>query len=529
MYSTSAKSDAANKGTSFIRLLGFKADPFALQVDRSAWYLNEENQDNLELLDSLLEQTAQLVVVSGPAGIGKSVFMRQYIHRSRHKKNLVRLELDTRVDTGRLLDMIAAGLGLPAGLSVGDLADELFHKSGMQSHNSVLLIDNAQHLSSSCLQMLVNLNRSCGPLLNMVLFARPEIYTRFQPEQSALSIGNNAHLLNIRPLTRAQTAEYIEQRLRAVGVETPFSLTDVEVARIYQQSQGIPARINQAAKKVFIARQFRLRLSRLAGQDTQTGGLLNWLIHSSLVFKLVAVMLVAGVLLGGYAVYRGLSGTAVPGAGVNPHAQVERVGAEDTHRPASASAPPQAVVVKPGFDRGLYTIEFEKPALWVPPKAGLPAPAVPPVSVAELTQRGQAVARIVTGLPAAYHGLPMAVRARPQPHGFRLQDAAWIRRQDPRSYTIQLLSARKRRTLTRYAHKYGFGRGAAVYAVRVRGRRWYVLVSGVYASRAQAYRGLAKLPRAVRADRPLVRKLYYTQRDIRRGRVYVRSRKNRKL
>ena len=420
---------------------------------------------------------------------------------------------------------------LPAGLSVGDLADELFRKSGTQSHNSVLLIDNAQHISPSCLQMLVNLNRCCGPLLNIVLFARPEICDTFQSEQSAVSIGNNAHLLNIRPLTKAQTAEYIEWRLQAAGVETPFALTDVEIARIYQQSQGIPARINQVAKKVFVSRQFRLKLRKLAGHDSQAGGFLDWLIHSSLVFKLLALMLVVGLLLGGYAVYMGLSGSAAPDAGVHPHPQVAQVADNDGRTPQSK----EGTVIPPGFGQGLYTVDFDKPPLLVPDKAAKPVPvrrsAVRTV-VADFSRQGLAVARLVTAL-AVPHGrgrLRVAGHAQlSQLAGSRLQGADWIKHQDPRSYTIQLLSARKRRTLARYAKKYGFGSGTAVYTVRVRGKKWYVLVSGVYGSRTQASRTLARLPRAVRADRPLIRKLFYTQRDIRRGKVYVRSRKNRKL
>ena len=72
------------------------------------------------------------------------------------------------------------------------------------------------------------------------------------------------------------------------------------------------------------------------------------------------------------------------------------------------------------------------------------------------------------------------------------------------NYTLQLSSASRSDTLNAWAKKQNLS-GYHVYQTTRNGQPWYVLVSGSYATSADAKRAVATLPAAVRAQNPWVK------------------------
>lgn len=72
------------------------------------------------------------------------------------------------------------------------------------------------------------------------------------------------------------------------------------------------------------------------------------------------------------------------------------------------------------------------------------------------------------------------------------------------NYTLQLSSASRSDTLNAWAKKQGLG-SYHVYKTTRNGQAWYVLVSGSYATPADAKRAVASLPADVRAKNPWVK------------------------
>lgn len=82
-------------------------------------------------------------------------------------------------------------------------------------------------------------------------------------------------------------------------------------------------------------------------------------------------------------------------------------------------------------------------------------------------------------------------------------------------YTLQLSSASRADTLNAYAKEQKL-QHYRVYATKRDGKPWYVLVSGNYASSAEAKRAVASLPADVQAKKPWVRPVRQVQQDLKK-------------
>ncbi|HEY0207868.1 SPOR domain-containing protein [Acerihabitans sp.] len=79
-------------------------------------------------------------------------------------------------------------------------------------------------------------------------------------------------------------------------------------------------------------------------------------------------------------------------------------------------------------------------------------------------------------------------------------------------YTVQISSASQATTLNAYAKKQQLGQ-YWVYETRRDGKPWYVLVSGVYPTSAQAKRAVAQLPADIQAKKPWAREIGQVKQD----------------
>jgi DamX protein len=80
-------------------------------------------------------------------------------------------------------------------------------------------------------------------------------------------------------------------------------------------------------------------------------------------------------------------------------------------------------------------------------------------------------------------------------------------------FTLQLSSASRSDTLNAYAKQQKLAH-YFVYETKRNGKPWYVLVSGVYASSADAKRAIATLPADVQAKKPWVRPVSQVKQDL---------------
>ena len=150
-----------------------------------------------------------------------------------------------------LLESILQDFGFPSkGRSRKERIDalnKLFIHYLSHSKNAVLIIDEAQNLSSPVLEqirMLSNLETEKEKMLQIILVGQPELEQKLKsPELRQLNqrIAIRHHL---SPLSRAEMESYIYQRLHTAGAQGTITFSRSAFDEIYKFSKGTPRLIN---------------------------------------------------------------------------------------------------------------------------------------------------------------------------------------------------------------------------------------------------------------------------------------------
>lgn len=85
---------------------------------------------------------------------------------------------------------------------------------------------------------------------------------------------------------------------------------------------------------------------------------------------------------------------------------------------------------------------------------------------------------------------------------------AWLLRQPPKSYSLQLLGSRSEKSVTRFIEDNRLDlRQTAYYRGNFKDSEWFVLLYGIYPSRNAALEARERLPEALRKGKPWPRSL----------------------
>ena len=125
-----------------------------------------------------------------------------------------------------------------------------------QGKRVVLLIDEAHAMPAESLEeirLLSNLESKATKLLQIALFAQPELDERLAATDMRQLRERITQHFNLTPLKQDDVAAYIEFRLRAAGYRGPNPFTAEAVTTIAKVSEGLSRRINIVADKALLA------------------------------------------------------------------------------------------------------------------------------------------------------------------------------------------------------------------------------------------------------------------------------------
>ncbi len=120
----------------------------------------------------------------------------------------------------------------------------------------MLLIDEAHAMPAESLEeirLLSNLESKATKLLQIALFAQPELDERLAATDMRQLRERITQHFNLAPLKQADVAAYLEFRLRAAGYHGPNPFTDEAIRQITRISEGLSRRINIIADKALLA------------------------------------------------------------------------------------------------------------------------------------------------------------------------------------------------------------------------------------------------------------------------------------
>ncbi len=236
---------------------GFTYTPFAGQPDRRGVFWSNGHRNALSVIELGLTRLAQVTVLTGEAGTGKTMLVRHLVQSAGYGFDLGMLSGCAGARRDLLQDVLAAfgSDASPASdiemkrrlarLCAGQLA---------QGRRSVLVIDDAHTLSSGDLETLRRLGdlNVTDAILLLVLVGRPQL-------RAALARSENSRIrqrigadYRLEPMTADETGRYVRQMISQAGVsEEVFEAAALD--EIHRQSGGVPLQIDRICDQALAA------------------------------------------------------------------------------------------------------------------------------------------------------------------------------------------------------------------------------------------------------------------------------------
>ena len=237
---------------------GLTGSPFQLSPDPRFLYSSKGHSRAMSYLTYGVDQGEGFIVITGDIGTGKTTLARALAQKLAAREVVLAQVVSTRLEGDDLVRMVASSFGVPMHDNKAMLLRELevfllgCHRRGRRA---ILLIDEAQNLPLSAMEevrMLSNYQSAEKSLLQSFLLGQPEFRRMLQNpamEQFHQRVIATCHL---GPMDAAETAAYIQHRLRTVGWNGNPAIDDGAFAAIHRQSGGIPRKINLLCNRLLL-------------------------------------------------------------------------------------------------------------------------------------------------------------------------------------------------------------------------------------------------------------------------------------
>lgn len=223
--------------------------PFSILPDPDLIYWGKAHRFAFSMLEFGVMNNAQITVITGDVGSGKTTLVRFLLRRLDPRKTNVGLISNTPHERDELLQSIMVSLNLPMEGTTAALLkrfQDFLYAQYAGGRRTILIVDEAQSLGMQALEglrMLSNINVDKHQYLQLVLIGQPQLKDMLcKPEllQFAQRVSSDFHL---KPLAESEVAQYIGFRLAAVG-STVHLFTEDACLQIARASHGVPRVIN---------------------------------------------------------------------------------------------------------------------------------------------------------------------------------------------------------------------------------------------------------------------------------------------
>jgi general secretion pathway protein A len=230
---------------------GLKESPFSIAPNPRFLFMSERHKEALAHLSYGLGETGGFALLTGEVGTGKTTISRRLMEQLPENTQAAFI-LNPTLSSQELLATICDELKIryrKTGATLKTLTDKIYeklNKNHKDNLNTLLIIDEAQHLAPEVLEqlrLLTNLETDTKKLLQVILIGQPELKQLLQRRdlrQLAQRITARYHLL---PLTKVEVTQYIQHRLSVAQCDRML-FEKAAVAEIHRISQGIPRIIN---------------------------------------------------------------------------------------------------------------------------------------------------------------------------------------------------------------------------------------------------------------------------------------------
>jgi type II secretory pathway predicted ATPase ExeA len=243
----------------YLEHFGLSETPFRITPHTDFFFDGADRGATLEALIYAVLHDEGIVKVSGEVGSGKTMLCRVLMERLPQEVETIYLATPS-LAKDEIIHAIGDDLKLAFSqdrrtVALRELQDHLIELYG-KGRRVVVLIDEAHVMPEDTLEqvrLLSNLESNRHKLLQIVLFGQPELDATLAKAELRQLRDRITHSFRMRPLSPAETSNYISFRMRAAGYRGPDVFLPGATALIARASQGLTRRINILSDKALLA------------------------------------------------------------------------------------------------------------------------------------------------------------------------------------------------------------------------------------------------------------------------------------
>lgn len=243
----------------YLEHFGLREPPFRITPHTDFFFSGANRGPTLDALIYAITQDEGIIQVTGEVGSGKTMLCRMLLEHL--PDNVESLYLATpSLTRNEILGAIADELGIPSDAktsrSLTRMLQEALVRRYADGKRVVILIDEAHAMPADSLEeirLLSNLESKSTKLLQIALFAQPEIEERLTSSDMRQLRERITQHFALAPLKTREVEAYLEFRLRSAGYRGPSPFSDRAIGQIAKISEGLSRRINILADKSLLA------------------------------------------------------------------------------------------------------------------------------------------------------------------------------------------------------------------------------------------------------------------------------------
>lgn len=245
---------------SYYKILGLTKEPFSTSPDPAFFYQAREHKAALYRLRISLRLKRGLSLILGDVGTGKTTLSRRLYQILSQEENydfhiLLNPFFQTEKEfLAKLADMLHVEMKENAStMDYFDAIEKALFQRGVEEKKTVvLLIDEAQKMSPSSLEVLrtlLNYETNEYKILQLILMSQLELLPKIIHLKNFWDRVSMKYMLN--PLSLQETKEMIEFRLTQAGYKGAHPLFAEEAFQaVYENTQGYPRKITALCHNV---------------------------------------------------------------------------------------------------------------------------------------------------------------------------------------------------------------------------------------------------------------------------------------
>ena len=263
--------------------------PFTLTPNTSFYLGLKPHTEAFAVLLTALKTGEGFIKVVGEVGTGKTLLCRKLLNEI--PEHFVTAYIpNPYLNPDELRRAVASELGVKQAQRMNSQLltqriQERLLTLHQQGHSVVLILDEAQALpeeSLEALRLFTNLETESRKLLQVVLFAQPELDERLATQQFRQLRQRITFSYQLRAMNAAEVEHYIQHRTQIAGYKGPQLFTPKVCKNLTSASKGIPRLVNVLCHKMLMlaygegTHQITTKHLAMAAKDTEDAKLSFW-------------------------------------------------------------------------------------------------------------------------------------------------------------------------------------------------------------------------------------------------------------